>query len=199
MPRWRTLSRSGYQYNCVRARKGRWVSVFGKWLFARSSSSSSSLESSLLNFGNFKFAEEKDWRKNGGMQSKNDQRQSATLFRSPIQKLELGKYCAQDIFCFVWSALVTFMSAAEGQRRWVRAARKPDHKISQKITKGNPIFFSQGMFHYSSRFFEGLMSLKTTKEYTTKTIKKQAGYWLKSRWVQNLVDILRTELYSNFG
>ena len=121
---------------------------------------------------------------------------SALLSKSLDINISLGKYCAQDIFYFVWSALVTFMSAAEGQRRWVRAARKPDHKISQREI---PSFFPQGKFHYGSRFVEELKSLRDHKGIYNKNNKKQAGCWLKSRWVQNLVDILRIELYSNFG
>ena len=104
---------------------------------------------------------------------------SALLSKCLDINISLGKYWAQDIFYFVWSALVTFMSAAEGQRRWVRAARKPDHKISQKITKGNPIFFPQGMFYYSLRIVEGLKSLRDHKGIQQKCIqqkqKKQAG------------------------
>ena len=70
---------------------------------------------------------------------------------------------------------------------------------SQKITKGNPIFFPQGMFYYSLRFVEELKSLRDHKGIYNKNNKKQAGCWLKSRWVQDWVDILRIELYSNFG
>ena len=151
-------------------------SVFGKWLFA-------SLRK-LVKLWQFQLC----WRE--GSAGKMEEcilkmirdslsRCSALLSKCLDINISLGKYCAQDIFYFVWSALVTFMSAAEGQRRWVRAAGKPDHKISQKITKGNPIFFSQGMFRYGSRFVEELKSLlETTKEYTTKTIRsKQDVGW----------------------
>ena len=105
---------------------------------------------------------------------------SALLSKCLDINISLGKYWAQDIFYFVWSALVTFMSAAEGQRRWVRAARKPDHKISQKITKGNPIFFPQGMFYYSLRFVEELKSLRDHKGIYNKTIRSKQDFGWKA-------------------
>ena len=95
---------------------------------------------------------------------------SALLSKCLDINISLGKYWAQDIFYFVWSALVTFMSAAEGQRRWVRAGRKPDHKRSQREI---PSFFPRECFTMVQGSWKDWSPLETTKEYTTKTIRSR--------------------------
>ena len=108
----------------------------------------------MLNFGNFNFAEEKDWRKNGGMQTKNDQRQSVPLFRSPIKMLGY-QYTIGEVLCagYILFCLIGAGNFYECCRGTETLSQGSPEARSQNITKdhkGKLRLFSQGMFHYSS-------------------------------------------------